>query len=193
MNTKTLETLPSNAKQALSTPNEIDLGTIVQTVASRKSKDGITFAGKKGKASLFSGVCATYRSARGLPRLNEDGTPARLPESMVTEVNEAIARFWEAKGNEIVNYGVVTSFRKDVSACKVNDKGEAELFLTATMKAKRECGDISELHRTAKLQLDKAEKRMDYMLDNAGKFERDDFETIRVKIMALKKVLGITE
>lgn len=193
MNTQTLETMPPNARQALSTPNEIDLSVIVTQVASRKSKDGVTFAGKKGKASLFSGVCAAYRSARGLPRLNDDGTPAKLADSICNEITDAIARFWQAKGNEIVNYGVVTSFRKDVSACKINDKGEAELFLTATLKAKRECGDTSELNRTAKLQLDKAEKRMDYMLDNAGKFERDDFDTMRIKIQALKKVLKIED
>lgn len=193
VNTQTLETTPRNAQAAVSTPTEIELVSLVSEVARRKSKDGFTFSGTKGKSTLFSAVCSAYRSLRGLPKFTEDGKPARLSDSVVSELNQAIERFWTNKALEIVNYGTVVSYRKDVSAMKLDKNGEAELYLTSTMKAKRRCADISELHRTAGLQLEKAKKRMDYMLDNAGKFDRDEMDEQRIKISALERALELKE
>lgn len=193
MNTQTLESMPQNATLAISTPADIDLVELVKVCAKRKSKDGQSFTGKKGKASLFSAVCSMYRSERGLPKLNEDGSPARLADSVVQDIEKAIETFWARMAASLVSYGEVVSYHKDVSAVKLNDKGEAIPYLTATMKAKRQCADISEWHRTANLLLAKAQKRMDYMLDNAGDYSRDEFDEQRIKISALEKAALVKE
>jgi polyhydroxyalkanoate synthesis regulator phasin len=193
MSNRTLESQPKSNQAAISTPAEINLVTLVETVAKRKSTDGVSFTGKKGKQTLFSAVCSAYRSMRGLPKFTDDGKPMKLTDSVCAELQAAIATFWTSKANEIVGYGEIVSYRKDVAAMKLTDKGEAKLHLTATLRAKRQCADLSEHHRTAKILLDKAKKKMDYMLDNAGDYSRDDMEEQRVKITALELQLEAKE
>lgn len=191
--TSTLESQPKSNQAALSTPKEIDLVSLASEVAQRKSKDGLSFNGKKGKQSLFTGVCSAFRSLMGRSKLDDAGRVIPLPQDEVIAIEKAIATMWERKAVSLVNYGEVISYRKDVSASKIGKNGEAQLYLTATMKAKRYCADLSEWHRVAKLQLDKAKKRMDYMLDNAGKFDRDAFTSQKLAIEALEKALASQE
>lgn len=171
---------PKSNEAALSTPAEIDLVLLVSQVAKRKASIGESFSGKKGKSSLFSGVCSAYRSAMGLPKFTEDGKPAQLADVHVTKINEAITEFWQSKLNDLGSFGRVVSYRKNYVVAKVGEDGTVRIKYGAKMTSERKCGEntngtaLGEYHLGALERLGAARKRLDYMLDNMDKFDRDE-------------------
>ena len=165
---------------AMSTPAEIDLVLLVGQVAKRKASIGESFSGRKGKSSLFSGVCSAFRSAMGLPKFNDEGKPAQLADCHVADINSAIVEFWQTKANDFMSFGQVVSYRKNYVVAKVDDTGTVRLKYGAKMTAERKCGEnttgtaLGEYHLAALDRLSAAHKRMDYMLDNLDKFDRDE-------------------
>lgn len=183
----TLETLPRNADAAVSTPTEIDLVVLVSECAKRKAKLGESFQGKKGKQSLFALACAAYRSLRGLPKFDDDGKPCQLPDSIANSIREAVASFWATKANEILSYGEIVSYRTDITKATVTDDGKVKLHLEAVLKAKRNPKDAAEFRLHCSFAHKQAQKRMDYMLDNLAKFDRDELNAQRRKVECLEK------
>ena len=190
---KTLETTPRNADAALSTPTELDLVAMVEACAKRKATIGTSFSSKRGKASLFSACCAFYRSAKGLPKFNDDGKPAHLPERVVAEIEQAIVQFWQAQAQDILGFGKIVSYRKNQPIVKIDDEGRVNAKYGAILKAERECADVSDYHRAVGDKLRNAKKRLDYMLDNPAKFERDDLANQKWQIDCLENALKAEE
>lgn len=190
---KTAESTPKSNEAAVSTPAEIDLVLLVESVAKRKASIGESFSGKKGKSSLFSGVCSAYRSAMGLPKFTEDGRPAQLADVHVASINDAITEFWQSKLNDLGSFGQVTSYRKNYVIAKVKEDGTVNLKYGAKMTAERKCGEntpgtaIGEYHLAALDRKKAAEKRMDYMLENMDKFDRDELSRQRFLIESFDK------
>lgn len=191
--TKTLETMPANNSAALSTPAELDLVAMVKQCATRKANFGESFSSKRGKASLFSACCAFYRSAKNLPKFDADGKPVRLPDNIVAEIEAAISLFWKQQAEDILGFGKIVSYRKGYAIVKVDDDGRVHAKKGAMLKAEKECEDVSDYHRTVGEKLRVAKKRLDYMLDNAGKFERDEMANQKWQIECLEQALTCKE
>lgn len=173
--TKTLETLPRNNQAALSTPASLDIVALVKQVASRKAqgaKDGHSFVAKKGKTDLFSGVWAAYRSARGIPKFDENLKPTLASVTEAAEINQAIADFWRLNAEEFLTFGEQHSSRKGGIAGKVNDDGTTQTWQSWRMERRKKATDNKEKHFFNVTMLERAKKRMDSMLDG-GKYDRD--------------------
>lgn len=196
---KTAESTPKSNEAAMSTPAEIDLVLLVAQVAKRKASIGESFSGRKGKSSLFSGVCAAFRSAKGLPKFDDDGKPAQLADCHVADINAAITEFWQSKLNDLGSFGTVVSYRKNYVVAKVADDGKVSIKYGAKMTAERRCGEntkgtpLGEYHLGALERKLAAEKRMDYMLDNLDKYDRDELARQRFLIESFDRASKLTE
>ncbi len=190
MNTATIESQPKSNTQALSSPSEPNLPAIVLGVAKRKTTIGQTFSSKKGKASLFSGVCAFLKSELGM------GKTEHLNSEWTGKVESAIAEFWKTQANVVLSYGSIKSATFDKPSVKfqTNEKGElqASVELNAKIHATRNCKDNAETKLMSTELLRRAKKRMDYMLDNLDKFERSDMDEQRLKVIALESKAGLS-
>lgn len=153
---KSPEQSTPESKAAVSTPATIDYVQIVKNTARTKGKIGQSYTGKKGKHTLFATACGAVRSQLGLPRFNDDGTHARLPDEYADRVHEAVELFWRGCADELLSFGTVVSYRKNIPHVKEDADGFLVSF-SATMKAVRKPVNGIEERTAIRMALTKAE------------------------------------
>lgn len=180
----------STDKLAVSTPAEINYLAECRALASRKTKIGETFAGRRGKQSLFSAMCKQVKSLRSIdPR-------EHLDSETVKEIEGAIALFWQSEAERILTYGEIKSATYDKPSFKVIDledgAKDADITLNAKLHAVRKPKDLAEYRLNALYLLAAAKKRMDYMLDHVAKFDREQMATQQNRIAILEMAANKT-
>jgi hypothetical protein len=175
-------TKPKNAAAALSSPKSIDYVAMAEAVAKRKASIGTNFAAKKGKQSLFTGVCAMVLSTQGKAKTD------KLPEAEIASINAAIADFWKLQANRILSYGRMVSATYDKPKAVFTEALEVEsVVLNATLRAERDPKDKAEERLYTLALVKSAKDRMDYMLENLAKFERAEMTAQKTRIESLEK------
>lgn len=163
-NTITLESKPLSDIVAVSTPKHIDVGQLVYDCASVKSAIGRKFQGRKGKQSLFGLVCDELRSMLGL------SMDQSLDSDNIKSIKVAIAQFWSARAEQLLQFGEVTSASYDLPLLKLNDAANAaDLHINASIKARRDAKDISENILMTSHALGSAKKRLASLAEQGSK------------------------
>lgn len=174
-------TVPKNARAARSTPPSIDYVAVVEEVAKRKASIGTNFAAKKGKQSLFTGVCASVLSLKGKAKTD------KLPETVIASINHAITDFWKLQAHKILSYGRMVSATYDKPKALFTEAMEVQaVVLNATLRAERDPKDNGEERLFTLALVKSAKDRMDYMLENLQKFEREELNAQKKRIESLE-------
>lgn len=181
---KTLETLPPSAKEAVSTPKEIDYFTVVEQCAKRKADIGQSFQGKKGKQGLFAITCKAVKSLKGM------AVTELLPAEEENLIRQAVTDFWLSKANILLSYGTVVSFTLDKPSVSFSEEMVVtEVAGNATLKAQREPKDKHEkllwLHHLKASH----EKRLNQMLENLSKYDRQMIAEQQAKCTGLEQAI----
>ena len=192
MNTKSLEAIPANAVVAISTPKELDYDSIVRDAAKRKVDNGAQFSSTKGKSSLQIAVNNILYSMLSIPKFDENGKANSLPNDVFQKGKAAIERFWFNEAKSMVDDAIANdakiNIRRGVLMSRVDSKGKIQR--TKTDKATFTHVAKAFEHRLCDtVGLVSAQKRLDEMLDNVGKWSREELQTQRNKIIALENAL----
>ena len=182
------EVLASNAsKLAVSTPIEVNLSAIIKQCASRKASIGITFTNKRGINSLFSGVCAAYKSSRGM------SMEEPLDKPTVEKIQDAITTFWKIQAQHLLSYGEVDKYTYDKPAAIFDEKVTQvnDIRVKATMVASKSLkGNKDERLNTLFLR-NQATERLASMSKEVWRYDATQIATQKLKIAALEKYLQI--
>lgn len=138
---------------AVSGPGELDLNALVAKVATRKVKPkGLTEASiNLDYSTVFSAVCAEYKSFSGIER------KARLADEVVNKIDEAIRAFQETK---------LKRFNEDLVAyrCFAAHKASEARFVRAETIRRESAMDLKEQHLFCGIAITEAQKRVDKLV-----------------------------
>jgi hypothetical protein len=184
-----LETASPQNQQAISTPREINYRAAVKSCAERKSKNGAMFTSQKGKSDLLKLTVDCVKSLLGLGRFDEQGNKILLPIEHFNAIKREINTFWESEAISIIRNGQErggkVSIRRGVLGSKVNSKGVIERSKTDKVTVINQ--PEAKEHRLCDMfGLAQAEKRMDAMLDNVGKYDRAQLTEQSEKVAILR-------
>lgn len=174
--------LPQTAKETARPGKTIDLLQLVRETAESKVKVGQSF-GKKQE--LFAKTVQEYKSKLGLD------PQCRLADDVAEAIRLSVKEFWVACANRVLSeFPDNQRARFNRPICRIDDKGKVQTGWGAAVSGERKDKDSKEAKFSAVHHLEQAKRRMDYMLDNKGKYEREDFERQRKRIADLEKHLA---
>ena len=199
---KTLESQPQSNIQAMSTPESstpelaIDYLGTVRRNAKRKVDNGAQFSSTKGKQSLLACVCDDVRSQLGIAKFDGDNKRIALPDAVFQACKQAIDKFWHNDARELVQRAIdndakITT-RHGVLMSRIG-KNDA-IIRSKTDKITAVYSPKESEHRLCDtFGLSAAQSRMDTMLDNVGKYSREELAVQKRKIELLELALDATK
>ena len=179
---KTLETQAPSNTAAISTPATIDYLAIVKVNAKRKVDNGAQFSSVKGKISLLLCVCDQVGSELTIEKKdNGNGKFTRtLPDDVFAKCKEATETFWRNQAVQIANnaiendakvttrYGILmTRIGKNDALLRTKTDKMISVYSPQTEQEFKLCDTFG---------LTAANARMDWMLDNVGKYSREELK-----------------
>lgn len=193
MNTTTLETQTPSAKAAISTPLVIDYDLAVAKVAERKVDNGAQFSSTKGKTNLLNAVIDYIRSITGQGKFDAEGKKTSLPSEQFESIKSAIERFWHLGAKQMVDNAIKNdariTMRRGVLMSRVD--GKSKIIRSKTDRMTMVYVPTKSEHKFADtVGLTAAKQRLDVMLDNVGKWSREELEGQRNKIVILEKAIA---
>lgn len=192
MTTQTLESQPLNAKVAISTPQAIDYAEVVRKCAQRKADNGAQFTSTKGKATLQVAVNNTLYSLLGIAKHDANNNVVQLPDDVFAKAKAAVNAFWHNEARDIVQAAIDNdakiNVRRGVLMTRISAKGELVRSKTDKITAVY-APKAHEVKLCDTFGLTAAKQRMDTMLDNVGKYSREELQAQRNKIALLETAL----
>jgi hypothetical protein len=196
MNTQTLEVQALQNKQAVSTPAELNYHGIVKSCAKRKADNGSQFSSTKGKQSLLLVVLDTVRSMSGIAKFTEDGKRTALPDDLFQAAKKAVETFWNCEAQDIVNVAMANdariTVRRGVLMSRIG-KGD-KIVRSKTDRFTSVYTPEAKEHKLCDLiGLTAAETKLDTMLDQLGKYSREELDTQKRIIEVLRTSVNAKE
>ena len=187
----TLATPPQNI-QAVSTPSTLNYDAIVKQCAARKADNGAQFTSSKGKASLLSVAIDCVRSQLGISKFDENGKRNAIPDDKFKELRQAVDLFWHNEAREIVEQAIAKdariTVRRGVLMSRVNGKGV--IIRSKTDKITSVYVPEAKEHKLADMfGHQAAESRLNTMLDNPGRYSREEIQAQRETVEKLAQAI----
>lgn len=194
MQTHTLESKPQSDKNAMSTPKELDYDAIIRTCAKRKVDNGAQFSSTKGKASLQIAVNNMLYSLLNIAKFDADNKAVSLPLDVFNAGKAAIESFWKNEARDMIEQAIQgdakINIRRGVLMTRIDSKGNFVRSKTDKITAIHKA-TAAEYKLCDTFGLTAAKARLDTMLDNVGKYSRDELQTQRNIVIKLEQ--SITE
>ena len=197
MNEKhTLEQQPPSNKAAISTPESIDYIAAVKVNAKRKVDNGAQFSSTKGKVSLLLCVVDDVRSQLGIAKFDADNKPNKLDDVTFNKCKEAVEQFWRNQAIELANTAILNdakiTTRHGILMTRIG-KGD-KLIRSKTDKIVSVYNPKPNEYRLCDtFGLSSAKARLDMMLDNVGKWSREELKAQQRTIELLELALSKSE
>lgn len=191
--TKTLASQPLTNTVAISTPSELNYNEIVRRNAKRKSDNGAQFSSTKGKTSLLLCVLDDVRSQLGIPKFDENNKRTSLSDDVFQKAKQALESFWHTSAKDMVQRAIDNdariTVREGVLMSRIG-KGD-KIIRSKTDKLTAVYNPTEKEYKLCDtIGLIAAQNRMDVMLDNVGKWSREELAEQKKKIELLEKAIG---
>jgi hypothetical protein len=194
--TNTHETQAPSNKVALSTPKELNYPAIVRRNAKRKVENGSQFSSVKGKTSLLLCCIDDVRSELGIAKFNDANQRNNIPETAFNELKIALNAFWQTEAQEIVSAALQKdakiTVRRGVLMTRFGKDNKLVRSKTDTIKAVH-VAEAKEYKLCDMFGLSALQAKLDNMLDNPGKFDRTQFDTVKKQIELLEQAIDGAE
>ena len=190
---KTLETQAPSNKVAISTPSDIDYNERVKVNAKRKSDNGAQFSSTKGKVSLLLCVVDDVRSLLGIAKFDEQNKPNKLPDDIFNKCKESVESFWRNQAVQIANTAIANdakvTTRHGILMTRIG-KGDKLVRSKTDKMVSVYNPQPTEYKLCDTFGLTAAQARMDFMLDNVGKFSREELKAQQHAVELLQSALA---
>jgi hypothetical protein len=189
MKTQTIEAQPKNNTVAISTPSELNFYDTVLRNAHRKAQNGSQFSSTKGKTSLLLCVIDDVRSQLGIAKFDEDNHRTNLPDDIFAQCKKAVESFWHTEATSLVERAIANDAKITVrSGVLMSRKGKADKIVRSkTDRFTSVYAPKASEHKFCDMVgLTAAKSRLDAMLDNVGKWSREELDSQRKWIETLE-------
>jgi hypothetical protein len=190
---KTLETQAPSNKVAISTPSDIDYNERVKVNAKRKADNGAQFSSTKGKVSLLLCVVDDVRSLLGIAKFDEQNKPNKLPDDIFNKCKESVESFWRNQAVQIANTAIANdakvTTRHGILMTRIG-KGDKLVRSKTDKMVSVYNPQPTEYKLCDTFGLTAAQARMDFMLDNVGKFSREELKAQQHAVELLQSALA---
>lgn len=190
MSKTTLESQAPSNTVAISTPKELNYVAIVRRNAKRKVDNGAQFSSVKGKTSLLNCCIDDVRSELGIAKFNEQNQRNAIPENDFKELKIALESFWRNEAKDIVDLAIQKdaklTVRRGVLMTRFGKEDKLVRSKTDTIKAVH-IAEAKEHRLCDMFGLSALQAKLDNMSDNPGKYDREQFATVKRQIEILER------